>query len=417
MPATGGPSTPECMPPLVWRPDDGPVSAVRGVVPRGGGCRPGGPERDGAVDGRTGRTPELAGGVAQGLRRRGIRLLRQPRVAEVPRAPRESVGGAQLPLEAAGAAGAHRGTRGAGHGSGGGCVLRHPPARKPDWRLGLTTERAAAQPGCTRGGGQGGRGALRRARGPAAPALVRVPPGPRPDRVLEGRAVPASRSRGVPPNVEKRAMDGGAPLPVTAHQGMSRPWKSKVSPLCSAVSVSMIRSIPRTDCSGGTGAAVPPIRVWTQPGWSATVRKPSARRSSASSLVTMLRAALLDRYAYRPPVASAMLPSLLVRLTIFFPLPSRSRGSSARTTRSVPTALTFSTRRMSGGSMSSPPFAPETPALLTSTSTGPVGSWAAKASTLASTATSRRWIRSRTPGRARACSSAASPGSRAVAST
>ena len=84
-------------------------------------------------------------------------------------APGPSLGGAQLPLEAAGAAGADRGPRDAGHGRRGGRVLRHPAARKPDRRLGLEAERAARQPRDARGRGARGRDTVRRPRVPRPP--------------------------------------------------------------------------------------------------------------------------------------------------------------------------------------------------------------------------------------------------------
>src|SRR5262249_50009944 len=113
LPGGGAASTADCDA-CYSRDHEGPVPAIRGVVPRGGGGDPRRPQRHGSLHRGGRRATQLPGGAPQGIRPRGLRLLREPRLAEIPGAGRESFCRAQLLLEAAGAAGADRGPGDAG---------------------------------------------------------------------------------------------------------------------------------------------------------------------------------------------------------------------------------------------------------------------------------------------------------------
>ena len=121
----------------------------------------------------------------------GVSLLHQPRVGQGEAARGARRGGARPLLARARPPGA--GPRPGGAAARGGLrrVLRDPPARLPDRRLGLAPERAAARP---RGAGRPGardRGAVRRRRRPAPALLGRLRAAPR-ARSSSGRARPAA---------------------------------------------------------------------------------------------------------------------------------------------------------------------------------------------------------------------------------
>ena len=322
----------------------------------------------------------------------------------------------------------------AGLGRRGRRLLRHPAAREPDRGVGFATERAARQPRGARGGGPGGGISGMRARGTAAAHWSGIPARAGPDRVLEGQPVPAPRPRGVSPDVPRRRLDdraslplSGPPMTVTARAGRGGAVRRAPHSRPARCAPSSISASPRERASleiehppallrrqtvddaehrrgsiapAAPGRALPPMRVCTQPGWSATVRKPSPRRSSASNRVAMFSGGLAHPVGVAAARGVRDAAQMAGEVDDLLPLPSRGVGEGAHGRPGAdPTAFTLKHPEDVGRVDGSPPFTPETPALLTSTSTGPGASCSANAPTLASSATSSRWIRSRTPGR------------------
>lgn len=162
-------------------------------------------------DGGCGRTTVGAFRPAQVRRRARLRRLHELREPEGARARREPACGARLPLGVPRRTGPDRGGHRADAGRGLRRVLRLPAPRQPHRRLGLSPEprrREPRRPRCPR---RGGRGPLRRLRGPASGLLGRLFPRARRHRVLVRRSLATARPLPLPTRWHRRGLDALAP--------------------------------------------------------------------------------------------------------------------------------------------------------------------------------------------------------------
>src|SRR5690606_16620882 len=125
--------------------------------------------------------------------------LYPPRWPQGARTAGQPPGRTGIPLAARGRRGAdpRRRAGGAGLRRGGGRVLRQPQSRQPDLSVGLQAVRNDGNPAALRGADRRGRAAVRRARSPAAAALVGNTGPPAVPGVLVRRRAPPPRAGAV----------------------------------------------------------------------------------------------------------------------------------------------------------------------------------------------------------------------------